>query len=127
MLRYLTDDDVEFMALANPFIVLNMCFVHPDHRRRGVGSLLVEWGTKKADEMGVEAFIEATVNAEPLYKRHGFATMNEFKLKPCKSNPGEEWTRLEKEIGPIHGYFMWRPIGGKYEEGKTVIPWQTSS
>lgn len=104
-----------------------MCFVHPDHRRRGVGNLLVGWGIKKADEMGVESFVESTVNGEPLYKRHGFANMNDFNLKPSHPNPGEEWKRLEKELGPMHGYFMWRPIGGKYEEGTTIIPWNTQT
>lgn len=113
------------MALANCLVVLNMCFVHPDHRRRGAASLLVEWGTKKADEMGVEAFIESTDDGKPLYERYGFANMNEFYLKPTKPDPGEDWKKLEKDLGSIHGYFMWRPIGGKYEAGKTVIPWQT--
>ncbi|MCJ1261563.1 hypothetical protein MMC22_001428 [Lobaria immixta] len=113
--------------MRKPHLLLNSCFVHPDHRRRGVGSLLVEWGTKKADEMGVEMFVESTVQGEPLYKRHGFANMNDFNLKPSNPNPGEEWKRLEKELGPMHGYFMWRPIGGKYEEGTTIIPWKTQT
>lgn len=101
-----------------------MCFVDPDHRRRGAGSLLVEWGTNKADEMGVEAFVESTDIGKPLYDRHGFASMNDYTLKPSKPDPGAEWTALEKELGPMHGHFMWRPKGGNYEEGKTIVPWE---
>ena len=92
----------------------------------GAGNLLVEWGTKKADEMGVEAFVESTAIGVPLYEKHGFAMMNEFDLNPTNPNPGDEWKRLAKELLPMHGYFMWRPIGGKYEEGKTVVPWETN-
>lgn len=104
-----------------------MCFVHPDHRRRGAGHLLVEWGTKKADEMGVEMFVESTEDGKPLYDRHGLVSMNELTLKPSNPNPGDEWKSLEKELGPMHMYFMWRPVGGRYEEGKTIIPWKTQS
>ncbi|MCJ1426386.1 hypothetical protein MMC29_004289 [Sticta canariensis] len=110
--------------MRRPHLLLNMCFVDPDHRRRGVGSLLVEWGTRKADEMGVEAFIEATDIGKPLYDRHGFTSMNEYTLKPSKPDPGEEWKKLEEELGPMHGHFMWRPAGGHYEEGKTIVPWE---
>ena len=55
---------------------------------------------------------------------HGFASMNEYTLKPSKPDPGEEWKKLEEELGPMHGHFMWRPAGGHYEEGKTIVPWE---
>ncbi len=87
----------------------------------------MEWGTKKADELGVEAFIEATEDGKPLYLNHGFVVTNEFELKPTTPNPTEAWQALEKQLLPMHGYFMWRPIGGKYEEGTTIIPWKTNA
>ncbi|MCJ1465021.1 hypothetical protein MMC07_003636 [Pseudocyphellaria aurata] len=113
--------------MRRPHLLLNMCFVHPDHRRRGAGHLLVEWGIKKADEMGVELFVESTDDGKPLYDRHGLVTMNEMILKPSKPNPGDEWKSVEKELGPMRLHFMWRPVGGKYEEGKTIVPWETQS
>lgn len=105
------------------FAVLNICFVHPEHRRRGAASKLVEWGTNTADELGVESFVESTEDGRPLYLRHGFHVTNEFDLAPKKENPGEEWKKLDKKLRPMHGYFMWRPIRGEYEDGKTAIPW----
>ncbi|KAI9881207.1 MAG: hypothetical protein M1830_007185 [Pleopsidium flavum] len=113
--------------MRRPHLLLEMCFVHPEHRRRGAGSLLTEWGIRKADEMGVEAFVESTDDGKPVYAQHGFAVMNDFDINPTIPDPSEEWKKLQKELLPMHGYFMWRPIGGNYERGKSVIPWQTKS
>ena len=33
-------------------------FTHPDHRRRGAGTLLMDWGIKLADQWGLESFIQ---------------------------------------------------------------------
>ncbi|MCJ1347266.1 hypothetical protein MMC31_005488, partial [Peltigera leucophlebia] len=93
-----------------PHLLLNICFVHPEHRRRGAASKLVKWGTNTADELGVESFVESTEDGRPLYLRHGFHVTNEFDLAPKKENPGEEWKKLDKKLRPMHGYFMWRPI-----------------
>lgn len=104
--------------------MLNQCFVHPDYQRRGAGSVLTRWGIEKVDEMGLEAFLESTDDGMLLYAKHGFAVINEFNLNPVVSDPSNEWKRLQEEILPMHRYFMWRPVGSKYHEGKTVIPWE---
>lgn len=44
----------------------------PAHQRKKVGDALVRWGTKRADEMGVEAVIESSVFGRGLYEKHGF-------------------------------------------------------
>lgn len=48
---------------------------HPDHHRRGAGSMLISWGTARADEMGLDAYLEASEMGQPLYERHGFKTV----------------------------------------------------
>ncbi|KAL8808964.1 MAG: hypothetical protein Q9223_003747 [Gallowayella weberi] len=106
-----------------PHVLLNICFVHPDHRRRGVGSLLVDWGVKKADELGLETFIEAAEPGVPLYLSHGFGAMDEFWVDPKVEDPSEEWKQLKEKIPPIRWVFMWRPQRGRIEEGKTIVPW----
>lgn len=103
--------------------VLNICFVHPDHRRRGVGSLLVKWGIQKADELGLETFIEAAEPGVPLYLSHGFGAMDEFCIDPKVPEPSLEWKQLKERIPPIRWIFMWRPQQGSFEEGKTSVPW----
>ena len=88
--------------------------------------MLVEWGTKKADEMHVEAFVEAADDGRPLYARHGFHFMNSFVLDAKIDEPSEQWKALVRKLRvPIVNHYMWRPIGGKFVEGETVIPWKT--
>lgn len=44
----------------------------PAYQGKGAGSQLMRWGLKKADEHGLEAFLEASPEAVPLYERLGF-------------------------------------------------------
>lgn len=39
---------------------------------RGAGGLMMAWGVKKADEDGVEAYLDATPEGKPLYEKFGF-------------------------------------------------------
>lgn len=85
---------------------------------------MLEWGTAKADELGVEAFIEATADGVPLYERHGFKVMNEFTLRgeTQGEDEGEELKKLRDEL-TWHGFYMWRPPFGKWVEGVTRPGW----
>ena len=109
---------------ANPPSVLNIIFTHPSSRRQGAADLILNWGIQKAAELGVEMWLDATVYGVPLYKKHGFIVVNENVIRPHTANPDEEWKRVEAELMPITMWQMWRPVGGKYEEGKTVRPWE---
>lgn len=40
------------------------------------------------------------------------------------SSPGEEWVRLVKQLEENPIAIMWRPAGGKYVKGETVVPWE---
>jgi ribosomal protein S18 acetylase RimI-like enzyme len=44
----------------------------PKYQGKGAGSQLMRWGLSQADEQGVEAFLEASPDAVPLYERLGF-------------------------------------------------------
>ena len=83
----------------------------------------MDWGNRKADEMGVEAFVESTHIGRPFYESCEFITMNEFELNPTPPQNTEELRKLQRDLRCI-GYFMWRPIGGKFEKGTTKIPWE---
>ena len=98
------------------YAVLNFCFTHPNHRRRGAGRLLMEWGTKKADELGLTSYIESTESGRPLYEAQGFYVEGDIDLDATTDNPSEEFTRMREKLGcPIHGWFMRRPSPGKAE------------
>ncbi|KAL9129045.1 MAG: hypothetical protein Q9217_002415 [Psora testacea] len=105
--------------------VLAICFVHPEHRHRGIGSTLVGWGVQKADELGIDAFVEATDDGKPLYEARGFVYMHTFYLDSARRNPSKKWMELANYVKtPVHCYFLWRPKGGLFVEGETVAPWE---
>ncbi|KAI5458830.1 hypothetical protein BGZ63DRAFT_52758 [Mariannaea sp. PMI_226] len=107
---------------ARPQVYLNILFTHPDYRRQGVADLILAWGKQKADEMGVEMWLDATKYGVPVYEKHGFIVVNENRVQPIKEDAGEAWEKIDQELQPMTFWQMWRPIGGKYEEGKTVKP-----
>ncbi|KAI0866738.1 acyl-CoA N-acyltransferase [Xylaria cubensis] len=105
-------------------VYLFIIFTHPDYRRQGVGQQVMDWGKAKADELGLEFFLDATEAGRPLYEVNGFIPIQENPNHPQKENPDDKWTETEKKIGRFSLCLMWRPVGGKYEEGKTIKPWE---
>ena len=63
-----------------PYYVLDTLVTLQAHERRGAGSMLVRWGCEKADEVGVEAFLEASPMGAPMYARHGFQAVKTVEL-----------------------------------------------
>jgi len=118
-------------VMNRPHLLVNICFVHAAYRGRGVGHLMMEWGCKIADEMGLEAFVESTDDGRELYKSHGFVIVRPFFLdaQPATEEEGKdpEWLQLKKQLTPepYRVWLMWRPQGGKFEEGKTKFSWET--
>ncbi|KAH7121841.1 acyl-CoA N-acyltransferase [Dactylonectria estremocensis] len=108
---------------ARPHVYLNILFTHPDYRRRGVADLMLAWGIQRADEMGVEMWLDSTACGVPVYLKHGFLVVNENRVRPTKDEAGEAWRKLDQELQPMAFWQMWRPVGGIYDEGKTVKPW----
>lgn len=56
--------------------------------------MLIEWGTKKADEQGLISVLQASKAGEGLYRRHGFEVVRirEMDLRPF----GVDHTELRK-------------------------------
>ena len=102
-------------------IVINICYVLPSRRHEGIGNLMIEWGLKKADEMGVETWVESTQDGKDFYKRHGFTHVEYLVLDPPvepvdNGIPGlvELKGKLHKKrILPFHLDIMKRTAGGK--------------
>ena len=57
-----------------------------------------------------------------MYERYGFAMMHLAEMKFDDESPGEEWWRLVKDLQANPAAIMWRPIGGRYVHGETVVP-----
>lgn len=67
---------------------LNILFTHPSHRGRGAATSILQWGIRRAAELKVEIWIEATEMGVPLYRKHGFAVVDECDIQPVR-DPGD--------------------------------------
>ena len=57
---------------------------HPDYQRRGIGSMLVQWGVDKSNESGIPAYLESTEIGSPLYMKFGFKEVDRLTLAMSK-------------------------------------------
>jgi len=69
--------------------LLDICFTDPEYHRRGAGRMLVEWGTRRADELGVGCFVEASKVGRRLYEGCGFVEKEDVVLEGGRAR--EEW------------------------------------
>lgn len=68
--------------------MLDICFVHPDFRRRGASRMLVDWGLEKADSKGFETYIDATEDI-PLYEACDHVRIDEVQFSAPKPDPSQ--------------------------------------
>ena len=57
-----------------------MLHTDPQYQRRGAASALLTWGTRKADELGLPAYLESSSEGHVLYGRHGFKDVDVLKV-----------------------------------------------
>lgn len=69
--EHLASNKREIMGI-RPYAYLNILFTNPQHHRRGAGAMLVKWGVDRADELGIEAYHESSIEARKLYERFGY-------------------------------------------------------
>lgn len=79
-----------------------MLSTHPEHERRGAGSMLVKWGTDFADNLGMKAFVQGSRRGKPLYERYGFVDKEGWITVPVterhKDRPECGWFNLERPV-----------------------------
>jgi GNAT superfamily N-acetyltransferase len=59
-------------VLIEPNPALSLCFVHPEFQRKGIGSLLLQLGIEKAEEVQAKIWLTSTPQAMPTYQRNGW-------------------------------------------------------
>lgn len=96
---------------------------YPEERRKGYGSMLMEWGMATANKMGLEVLVEASDQGYPLYKKFGLRSLEKVALDTLIDSPSNTWKRLESDLRETTLWWMWKPSVGIYEEGKTPLPW----
>ena len=55
--------------------------VHRDHQRRGAGTALVQLSLDQAENLGLPAYLEASVHGYPLYLKLGFYEIDTVTVK----------------------------------------------
>ncbi|KAF7943331.1 hypothetical protein EAE96_011259 [Botrytis aclada] len=114
--------------MTRPHAQLSKMFTLPDHRGRGYGSSLMEYGMSKISEMDVEALVEATAEGISLYEKYGFRTIHKVILDTTYKNgkPGFIWRKMAHECKEEVTWWMWKPkpsSGVLYTPGME-LPWE---
>lgn len=53
-------------------LALDSLGVHPEHQKKGIGRMLLDWGVREASKQGRECYLVATPAGVPLYRSAGF-------------------------------------------------------
>ena len=99
-----------------PHATLGSFFTLPEYRKLGIGHLLMQRGLEKADEKGMDVWIEAAPPAVPFYERHGFVQKEVTYLQPQRpeglsEKVAAEWDAAAKSLLPITAVTMYRVAG----------------
>ncbi|TIA16131.1 hypothetical protein D6C80_04762 [Aureobasidium pullulans] len=75
----------------------------PQHRKRGAAHMLLERGTKKADEAGLDMYLQASPEGARLYKKFGFKEKQyeDVDLKPFGVDMVSSRTYMKRKAGGI--------------------------
>lgn len=97
----------------------------PEYRHLGAAQLAMEFFLQQIDELGLETFLEGSSIGTPLYLKLGFVPIVKPVMVFTPPNEGlsEDWERTVRSLHAETICIMWRPPGGAYAEGKTVLPW----
>ncbi|RBR23289.1 uncharacterized protein FIESC28_03872 [Fusarium coffeatum] len=91
-----------------PYAFLKLLHTDPKHQRRGAASLLIEWGLKEADRLGIPACLESSEEGRKLYERFGFEEVARHTINFSR------WGGPSEITIPL----MVRPVGGQSETTK---------
>ncbi|KAH8728982.1 hypothetical protein GQ44DRAFT_608047 [Phaeosphaeriaceae sp. PMI808] len=112
--------------MTRPHCALNWMAVHPSYRLRGVGSLLMNAGISRADDLNLECWMEASAMGKPLYEKFGYQNLFRLTFDTNVPDASDQWRKCAHELTPDPVFAMWRPKRGlwKSEDGKDVkMPW----
>ncbi|KAI1389435.1 uncharacterized protein F4822DRAFT_200111 [Hypoxylon trugodes] len=107
--------------MARPHIELEQLVVHPDHRKRGAGKLLTDWGISRADELGLECCVESVPFAAPIYEKLGFGNVDGLIPDMSIPEPSAKWKDYAAD--DLCVFLLWRPVGHDYDPKTDRLPW----
>ncbi|KAI1130733.1 hypothetical protein F5Y10DRAFT_235062 [Nemania abortiva] len=98
-------------------------WILPEYRRKGASEAIMDYWLKIIDDLGMEAYLEASSLACSVYLKYGFVVIEYPMLTFQRENPSSDWLELVRDMQSHPIAIMWRPRGGNYIEGKTILPW----
>ena len=89
-----------------PHYLIALLGTHPDFERRGVASMLIRYMFDKADQDSLPCYVDSSVMAQALYRRHGFVDVNTIdvdldRFEGGKGRGMQRWYGMMRS--PIHG------------------------
>ena len=72
------------------WIVLSFVGTHPDYQGRGAGSLLTQWGLKRAKADQIPVYLDSAVSASRLYEKLGFVAVDGLSMTIPGKEGGEQ-------------------------------------
>ncbi|KAL6710961.1 hypothetical protein ACN47E_006836 [Coniothyrium glycines] len=109
--------------MTRPHCALNWMAIHPNHRLRGLGSLLMKVGIARAVELDLECWMEASAMGKPLYEKFGFQSLFKIAFDNEKVGASDEWRKCAHEMTPAPFYAMWRPKQSALAVQQIIMPW----
>ncbi|KAL1304867.1 hypothetical protein AAFC00_003791 [Neodothiora populina] len=73
----------------NPHAHLQVLAVDPDHHRRGVGAMCLDWGFVEADRLGIPVYLESSRLGRPLYLHKGFQELHKLDFDARAASGGK--------------------------------------
>ncbi|THZ97690.1 hypothetical protein D6C82_06276 [Aureobasidium pullulans] len=64
--------EVRKRLFTEPYCQLHICFTDPDYQRRGIGSMMLQWGSDLADQLFLPSWVEASPAGNFLYRKFGY-------------------------------------------------------
>ena len=82
----------------------------------------MKWGLTRMDD-GLDGFIEATDTGKGLYAQHGYRSVQTVDVNMVREHASDAWREMTENLMPVGYTAMWRPSGGKWEEGEPERTW----
>ncbi|THY62235.1 hypothetical protein D6C98_01646 [Aureobasidium pullulans] len=82
-----------------PYCQLHICFTDPYYQRRGIGSMMLQWGSDLADQLFLPSWVEASPAGNFLYRKFGY---KDIEVNESGEMQGSTMRR-EARVLPIEG------------------------
>ncbi|KAH3908931.1 hypothetical protein HBI56_124270 [Parastagonospora nodorum] len=88
---------------SRPHILLALLVTSEEHRRRGAGSLLLQWGIERSEQSKIPCYLQASAQGRRLYGKYGFQAIEtvEFDLFEYGLEGTEEMTEMIRQPSDI--------------------------